>query len=108
MSDVNPRIVDGEPVCSGAECPSFEPIEASLGSMSTGGYCLRRGSVVIATTCTPGLRRQRDEARREVCVLRAATLPIVKRDPGETSEQYQDLMIRAWASVRDWQYLYEK
>jgi hypothetical protein len=51
MTDIKPRIVEGEPVCSGNECP----LKIGLGQCAREAYELLEGY-----PCPPGLRAQRD------------------------------------------------
>lgn len=61
MTDIKPRIVDGEPICSGDLCEHFRG----------GGEC----NFVLSESwalhpddpCIPALRQQRDEAMRQFC-----------------------------------------
>ncbi len=92
---IAPRIVSGEPVCSGDECPFFRITTAvwaeCFAEMAFGEYVMERD------TCIPGLRAQRDEARRELCAEYAEHLGLAK----EACE-------RQFAASRGWAYLYEK
>jgi hypothetical protein len=57
--DINPRIVDGEPVCD-EQCRCYR--EAMCYAELAFGDPVHDGD-----DCIPGIRRQRDEARRELC-----------------------------------------
>lgn len=94
-TEINPRIVDGEPVCSGSACPSHAVTFASVlygTAQPCWGAFTHAG---IMPPCIPGLRHQRDEARREMC--------------DEMSEDYNGEFPSAseYANVRGWAYLYE-
>ena len=85
--DIAPRLVEGEPVCSGEECPHYAACEWDCFSY-----------------CPPGLRRQRDAlqaerdaARRELCAAQGALLSGAHVNPAES-----------YAASRGWAYLYEK
>ena len=57
MSEIKPRIVDNEPVCSGEECPACE----SVADIHRTLVCSVLGRVAPSgRTCVEGLRRQRD------------------------------------------------
>jgi len=74
-SEIKPRIEDGEPVCSGEMCPhrviikmnydlQMDPNgEVERPSCPSSGYM----DAVDGDICIPGLRAQRDEARRDFC-----------------------------------------
>jgi len=73
MSDINPRIVDGKPVFSGdASRPFWNAIRRVKG--------LKTHAVLYSYGCkaqemeseNTKLRRQRDEARRELCEIGAS------------------------------------
>ncbi len=57
MTEIKPKMVDGEPVCSGWDCPLFGDIDH------------RFTCDMLNYPCIPGLRQQRDEARYAVCWL---------------------------------------
>jgi hypothetical protein len=71
-SKITPRIVDNEPVCSGTECPAYCENDAH-----DGGWCraLFVGRDYMGAesgaTCITGLRRERDAARRGMCMLKS-------------------------------------
>jgi hypothetical protein len=79
MTDINPRIVDGEPVCSGEECPCCEKSHIDKdGTLRV--FCNAGGTPGSGWTylCIHGLRAQldalqaeRDEARRRYCEYRS-------------------------------------
>jgi len=108
---IAPRIVDGEPYCTGAECPAWKTqtleVPNTLGFKwtETRGHCTKGGTWPQAV-CIPGLRAQRDErtaerdaARRELCDQ--YTEPKY-RFKDETKKDKQ----REHAASRDWLYLY--
>lgn len=83
--EIAPRIVDDEPLCD-ARCPmmlvSFEDLPLGCGDIAEGQPCI------------PGLRRQRDAARRELC-----------QDQRDRSGRGESLAVVA--ASRGWGYLYE-
>lgn len=62
MTDIRPRIENGEPVCAGNECTKYGKSCASPAMLD----------VPWSTPCVPALRQQRDEARKAHCVSAAA------------------------------------
>jgi len=77
VTDIKPRIMDGEPVCNGCECPAFS---APPGAFNT--WCQIGRVPAQAWTggrCIPGLRRQRDEALAKVARLRSGIDPFISR-----------------------------
>lgn len=93
--DIAPSIDEqGEPVCSGVECPLFGLV------MEDTGTCSELPSemdldVYPEFPCIPGLRRQRDEARRELCANFSEHLGL-----GKTAHE------QSYAASRGWEYLY--
>jgi hypothetical protein len=55
---IAPRIVDGEPTCSGGECPRWSDCLGRL-------FDAKDLSAVCNLVCSDGLRRQRDERTAE-------------------------------------------
>jgi hypothetical protein len=84
-TEINPRIVDGEPICD-RNCP--------LCGLRGHSECER---TPVGAACPPGLRRQRDEARRELCVLMPET------EFGRKNEQHTP---KAVANSRGWHGLF--
>ena len=67
--EIKPRISEGEPFCDQG-CPYFDFTEYA-GCKVLAGKCKHGkvlGYAMIDTLCTPGLRQQRDDARRELCM----------------------------------------
>jgi len=68
--DIAPRIVDGEPYCTGTECPAWKvqtlevPNTLGVKWTETRGHCSKGGTFPQAV-CIPGLRRQRDALQAE-------------------------------------------
>jgi hypothetical protein len=123
MSEINPRIVDGEPVCSGSECPECK----FYGGTGMGTYvCKETGGVApVNNYCIPGLRRQRDEAI-DAAVRQASDLGRQLGEAkarGDTLERERDEARRSvicymrtscsqdnvnrFVQERGWSYLYE-
>lgn len=78
MSDIKPRIVDGEPVCN-SECshlisPAFEWLCEISSERIDIEDCLN--------TCIPALRQQRDQAIAERDVLRKEVFGHIHGDNG--------------------------
>ena len=76
MTDIKPRIENGEPVCTGKECPVH--YDSPLGEK--GRIC--RTCSFDGDPCIPALRQQRDEAIVDVCMqieesTRASNKPTV-------------------------------
>jgi len=74
---INPKIVDGEPVCSFEDCVSYCQI---------GAWCTVLDNLIPThmnnpVPCIPALRQQRDEARRVQCEQEAHDLVIDGYDP---------------------------
>ena len=59
-TEINPRIVDREPVCD-SDCPQYPREMGELRCHAD------RRETAAGAPCVEALRRQRDEARREVC-----------------------------------------
>lgn len=91
MTEIKPEIVDGEPVCSGKLCPIFAICEEWVG-----GFC-GENKVYHRDPCIPGLRQQRDEARREVCDCKWRGFPGT-----------HDIQVRRYAKERGWHSLYSE
>ena len=65
--DIAPRMVEGEPVCTGPECSAW-----------LDDHCAQEEtSPEYHTPCAPGLRRQRDALQTEVEKLRAAGTELI-------------------------------
>lgn len=96
MDEINPRIVDGELVCSWTDCPSWGDAGRSVGCK----LCGILGSYITnGDPCIPGLRRQRDEARREVCETLA-------REHNYAMTAARDMEPSDYAASHGWAYLY--
>lgn len=93
MSEIKFKLDEnGEPVCQ-HECPSCETAtnwETKSTCLITEQFVLEYGD--FDDPCIPGLRQQRDEARREICEVD----PRITRSVAEV------------ARLRGWGYLYEK
>jgi hypothetical protein len=57
-TDIKPRIVDGEPVCCGGECPA-DNSDGDCGESGELGKFIMPGD-----PCIPALRAQRDDTRK--------------------------------------------
>ena len=63
IPDIAPRLVEGEPVCSGEECPACESVVDIYRTL----VCSVLGRVAPSgRTCVEGLRRQRDALQAEI------------------------------------------
>ena len=66
--DIAPRLVEGEPVCSGEECP--EHFTGKDAFLYVHHHCRRANKLGVeihsGDPCTPGLRRQRDALQAEI------------------------------------------
>lgn len=99
MIEPKPRVSDGEPFCSGTDCPYFHFTEWAGGKVLSGkcSHASLLGYAMAGTLCIPGLRAQRDEA-------------LAQRD-----EARKELCVRAFGSqaeivahARGWLYLYDE
>ncbi len=61
-SEINPKYVDGEPVCGGKPCKYYSCYHPCLGSPVCRGSACRIDIKVDHTPCLPALRRDRDAA----------------------------------------------
>ncbi len=62
MSEINPKYIDEEPMCSGIDCPFF--VEGGMFDL-----CFMHPSgldVEVGDICIAGIRQQRDRLRRQV------------------------------------------
>jgi hypothetical protein len=97
--EIAPRIVNGEPTCSGEACPAFKETtgmnDECFAEMAFGEW-INEGD-----DCIPGLRRQRDERTEERDAARRVVCEQVDCLTGHctTAEQY--------AEANNWSYLYE-
>ena len=115
---IAPRFVDGEPVCSGEECPRFYWSNVDDQCMSV--FCGRGDDLLRfcqsqpeKVPCIPMLRCQRDElreerdaARRELCEEKEWTETRLGSRPCDT--MYIKHTIEEYAVSRGWSYLYTK
>lgn len=97
-TDIAPRIVDGEPICGEMECPYF--LRQIYHRLPYAGDSITDSCQIVdmpldgKSTCIPGLRRQRDEARKLYCSEKARW-------------NSRDLSPERVADSRGWAYLYE-
>lgn len=93
MTDIKFKLVDGEPVCSAddGDCPHYTYYDGERCALICGGEVMwpEPNDETGVFLCWPGVRQQRDEARREVCETGLAVVP---------SE---------WAKMRGWEHLYK-
>jgi hypothetical protein len=122
-TEISPRIVDGEPTCSGRECPRcYGAFDFQLWCGSVGGLnsvpIITDQNLVPSMSCLPALRRQRDDARRELCEADAGvgmgegvgldhyTAGLVGND-GLAGRDFR-IRVMEYATSRGWSYLYAK
>ncbi len=67
--EINPKMVDGEPMCSGEDCSSFKSETFGVRFTVTVWHCMNspRSEINPGNICIPGIRKQRDEARVLFC-----------------------------------------
>ena len=94
--DIAPRLVEGEPVCSGSECPYWYPqINGSIAPDNC-----EHGPT--GRLCIPALRAQRDALQAEQDAARRELCAVVAMEAPELYPTQRDV-----AASRDWSYLYE-
>jgi len=96
MPDIKYKLVDGEPICSQEECPSFhksgwEQVQPSTCSQPDGDPF---------GTCEPGLRQQRDEARRELAEYEREPEIDISVWPKDIQQQVRKVLARGGRMVR--------
>jgi len=103
MTDINPRIVDGEPMCSGEDCPSCVYADKEGKADPRCAY-IREPMRWPYTPCVPMLRRQRDEwkdmARKvsalldEIGTERDEARATVERLRAESAEAFSNFLVK--------------
>lgn len=98
---IAPIIIDNEPTCSGEACPQYLYYDGPRCALVDGGADRFLDDGKKHLDCFPGLRQQRDEARRELCdfaVLQGGWLSVPDKE--KCRDEY--------AASRGWGYLYEE
>ena len=65
MTDIKPKDVDGEPICSVSDCNCHRVIESGIYCTKGGGNGETRVIHRPNSLCIPGLRQQRDELKKD-------------------------------------------
>jgi len=104
MPKIKYKLVKGEPMCNLGKCPSSYTSPRPI-SHHYQVSCMAGGKpyypVYDTTVCAPGLRQQRDDARREICEgIAARDRAAGPYESGLTKERN--------AQKRGWSYLYEE